>query len=1032
MTGAVIGALRANLSMNSAQFRRGSSEAQQSLNRLRNQFRLVAAGGVALGTALTASVVSGLRDVDRQAKAARTIDGTTGALRALELAAGDAGVNTSVVLSTVQKLTRELATAAREGGPAAEALDLLGLSARELQAVDADERIAKIADRVKELGLTAGQTQDVLRDLGVRSAELSLFVIDGGDAIRAARNEIREFGLELDAAGVKTVEAANDSMSRLGLGFEAFRNQLAISVAPALLDVSNGFVASLREGGLLNTMISGLGANIGTLVSIAGTGVVVFGVRYVAAFAGMRIAATGVTFSLVQMRAALASTGIGVLVIGAGILAAKLTGLDGAARSTQMAIDSATLAMADEIRQVQLLTVAMAPGTRMSLEAAQAKLQQAEATLANVDATREDNIALFKSTAAYRDVAQQVADATARLENFQASVAANQFGENVARDTQLLELMEADLARALALQAELVNGAGGITPEYEAAAAEVERVRIAIAAAKDDIVSFGGETITAVELGGRLHDTVGGISFSQSVLGAQQLAKELEISLSRAMQIMGLVGEAAQAQSATVVFDPRDPRFDPQAAASAARLARIREQIETIQSETAAATTIKPRLDDAATAAEKAADAVGGIGRSATRTADALSGPLTSGIDGVSQAFGDFTARGFKDFKGFVDQVKGSFKQLIASLIATAAKNRIMISLGLGGAGAVGGGAAGGLGSLLGLGGGSAGGLGALLGLGGGGATASTGAATAGLSLGGIGGAVVAAAPWLAVGAAVNKALFGSEFGIVGKLFGGLFGKKKPIISKKDLKAIQAGLALTNQSLGSTADASKSFARKLMGSFSGLFRGVLNGVTGLSENIRRSFAGKDLQRAARDLKKLAGGAKAFTDLTQGYFENFFSATEKRALVIEDITETFDKLGLEVPQTAAGFRELVEGFDLTTKQGRKAYVELLKVSDAFAAVYGTAQAATQALAGFYGGNIFTTLVEQRLAQAAINRGANVSFLQSGGGVVSPNDLVRLTETGNGVDPVMDSSRSLRDLVRYFQRWDIDGLPQERAT
>lgn len=1056
MTGAVIGALRANLSMNSAQFRRGASEAQQSLNRLRNQFRLVAAGGVALGTALTASVVSGLRDIDRQAKAARTIDGTTGALRALELAASDVGVGTGAVLTTVQKLTRELATAAREGGPAADALAALGLTAAELQAVDADERIAMIADRIKELGLTAGQTQDVLRDFGVRNAELSLLVLEGGDAIRAARNEVREFGLELDQAGVAKVEAVNDSMSRLSFGFEAFRNQLAISVAPALLDLSEGFVGSLREGGFLNAMISGLGANIGVLVSIAGTAVVVFGVRYVAAFVGMRIAATGVTISLVQMRAALASTGVGLLVVGVGILVAKLTGLDGAARGVQMAIDSATLAMADDIRQVQLLTAAMAPGTRMTLEAAQAKLQQAQATLANVDAARADNVELLKSTAAYRDVAGQVADATARLENFSAAIAANQFGENIARDTQLLELMEADLARALALQAELVNGAGGVTPEYQAAAAEIARVKAAIAEAKDGVVSFNGEIIVGIGLGSRLHDTMGRIDFSQSVRGAQQLAKELEVSLSRAMQIMGLVGAAAQAQSATVVFDPRDPRFDAEAAATAERLARIREQIEAIQSETSAATLIKPRLDEAAISADKAANAVGGIGSSATSTADALSGPLMSGIDGVSQAFGDFAARGFKDFKGFADQVKGTFRQLIASLIATAAKNQILISLGLGG-GAGGGGLLGTGLSLLGGGGGGLGGIGgAIAGAGGlaglgtaalGGASFLASGVSAGFAAGGIGGAISGGT------AALGTALSGATLGIGGaaaaigaaipvigavvigaKLLSSIFGKKKrkPIISAKDFKSIQTGLALTNQSLQGTAGETKTFATKVLGNFSGIFRGVLKGVGGLSESIRRSLSSKQLQRNARDLKRLAGGAKEFTELTQGYFENFFSATEKRALAIEGITETFDKFGLEMPKTTAGFRELVEGFDLTTKQGRRAYVALLKVSDAFAAVYGTAQSASAALSDFYGGNIFTSLVEQRLAQAAINRGENVSFLQSGGGVVNPNELVRLTATGNGTDPAVDSSRSLRDLVRYFQRWEIDGLPPERAT
>lgn len=73
-----------------------------------------------------------------------------------------------------------------------------------------------------------------------------------------------------------------------------------------------------------------------------------------------------------------------------------------------------------------------------------------------------------------------------------------------------------------------------------------------------------------------------------------------------------------------------------------------------------------------------------------------LEGPMVSAIDGVSNAFGDFIARGLQDFKGFVNQILASFQNMIAQMIATAARNRIMISLGLGGTGfATGAGAAG-------------------------------------------------------------------------------------------------------------------------------------------------------------------------------------------------------------------------------------------------------------------------------------------------------------------------------------------------
>lgn len=64
-----------------------------------------------------------------------------------------------------------------------------------------------------------------------------------------------------------------------------------------------------------------------------------------------------------------------------------------------------------------------------------------------------------------------------------------------------------------------------------------------------------------------------------------------------------------------------------------------------------------------------------------------LESPMVGAIDSVANAFGDFIARGLTDFKGFVQQILGSFQKMISQMIATAVKNRIMLSFGFGGSG---------------------------------------------------------------------------------------------------------------------------------------------------------------------------------------------------------------------------------------------------------------------------------------------------------------------------------------------------------
>ena len=110
-----------------------------------------------------------------------------------------------------------------------------------------------------------------------------------------------------------------------------------------------------------------------------------------------------------------------------------------------------------------------------------------------------------------------------------------------------------------------------------------------------------------------------------------------------------------------------------------------------------------------------------------------LGGALLSGISSVSDAFGNFVMRGFKDFKGFVNSILDSFKSMLAKMISMAVQNKIMIALGFSGTGAAGaasaataggGGLLSGLLGSFGAAGGAAGtgllgGLGASLGIGG-------------------------------------------------------------------------------------------------------------------------------------------------------------------------------------------------------------------------------------------------------------------------------------------------------------------------
>ncbi|MGY9039059.1 MAG: hypothetical protein ACKVLA_14680, partial [Rhodobacterales bacterium] len=272
-----------------------------------------------MGAAISAAALAGARDIDRAAKSARRLDSTVGAFRALELAAGEAGVSLSGLANDVQTMNRELANVGKTGN-AKRALDALGLSAGELQGLDADEKLAMIADQVKKLGLDAGQTTAIMRDLGIRNREMALLVLNGGDAIRAARGDIKEYGLELTKIQSTGIERANDQIGRLGLITQYAGQQLALSLVPAMGRLAEALTNSLREGGALRAMIDGLVGNLDRLAAYTATVVAGFGVRYVAALGMAALSTATLSTALAGLRAALIRTGIGALVVGAGEL----------------------------------------------------------------------------------------------------------------------------------------------------------------------------------------------------------------------------------------------------------------------------------------------------------------------------------------------------------------------------------------------------------------------------------------------------------------------------------------------------------------------------------------------------------------------------------------------------------------------------------------------------------------------------------------------------------------------------------------
>lgn len=252
---ASLGAMSVEITADTSGLEQGTRRAGSSLNsigvkagKIAGKMAALGAAAAAAGAAIGAKLYSnGAKFIDQQAKMARTLDGSIDGLRALQIAASDAGTSENVAADAAQRLNGRLAEAARGTGRAAEALDRLGLSASQLQNMDVDERMATLADRMNELDYSSGQAIDTLRDFGVRNREMALMLIDGGDAIRGAREEVDAFGLSLSEVDAAKVESANDAMGRIGRTMEGIQNAIAIEFAPLVNELSDRFNELSKE-----------------------------------------------------------------------------------------------------------------------------------------------------------------------------------------------------------------------------------------------------------------------------------------------------------------------------------------------------------------------------------------------------------------------------------------------------------------------------------------------------------------------------------------------------------------------------------------------------------------------------------------------------------------------------------------------------------------------------------------------------------------------------------------------------------------
>lgn len=292
-----IGNVAVTVSANVVNFISDMDKAEKSVGKLSDRIRkdgidtlakyavAATAAGAAMVTAMfykSADVIGAQKDL------ARSINATTEGVQTLTRAGDAAGVTYEAMAGASGKLNSKLGEAIRIGGAAATELDRLGLSAANLAQMDADERFAAISDRLVELKYDSTQASNSLKNLGIRNTEITGMMLEGGDAIRAAKQQIREYGIAVSEVDAEQIDAAEESMKSLRLTLEGVSNQVAVALSPYVKVLGEYISNASRESGgfrvqIQNAMETGVSAAAKFMDMLRGIQVVYKGLKVVAA-----------------------------------------------------------------------------------------------------------------------------------------------------------------------------------------------------------------------------------------------------------------------------------------------------------------------------------------------------------------------------------------------------------------------------------------------------------------------------------------------------------------------------------------------------------------------------------------------------------------------------------------------------------------------------------------------------------------------------------------------------------------------------
>jgi hypothetical protein len=273
MAQSVIGALRVNLGLDSAQFERGAKRAQTTTQRLGSSLQRFGAAMSLVSAGIVAAFRSQINAADEAGKAAQKVGLSVEALTRLRFAADLSGVSAQQLETGIQRLSRTMVSGSK-------AFDRVGVASRDAagRLRPTEDVLLDLADVFQRMPDGAEKTALAIETLGRSGADLIPLLNGGSAALRAMMNEADALGLTISNDTFRAAERFNDALTRIGAVARGLTRQIAAELAPAMAaiaetiaDTARAFTSLAPEVRTTVAVTVALAAAVGPLALALGT-----------------------------------------------------------------------------------------------------------------------------------------------------------------------------------------------------------------------------------------------------------------------------------------------------------------------------------------------------------------------------------------------------------------------------------------------------------------------------------------------------------------------------------------------------------------------------------------------------------------------------------------------------------------------------------------------------------------------------------------------------------------------------------------